>query len=101
MTNLLDDLSRRQFLGNVYTGLAGIGLAQLLGGEVSAASVPAWQPGQGRTHFAPKAQRVLQIFCPARPRTSICGNTSRNWRSGMGSRCRAKRSSRSKARTAT
>jgi len=64
MTNLIDGLSRRQFLGNVYTGLAGIGLAQLLGVQGSAASLPAWQPGRGHTHFAPKAQRVLQIFCP-------------------------------------
>src|ERR1700683_5510005 len=64
MTNLLEGFSRRRVVGNAYTGLAGIGLAQLLGGEGSGASVPSWQPGRGQTHFAPKAQRVLQIFCP-------------------------------------
>src|SRR5689334_16354393 len=61
-------LSRRGFLGDVSTGLAGIGLASLLGedlraDDVSPGTAP-WQPGQGRTHFAPRAQRVLQIFCP-------------------------------------
>jgi hypothetical protein len=64
MNPLLECLSRRQFLGNVYSGLAGIGLAQLLGSEASAAEKAAWQPGQGQTHFAPKAKRVLQVFCP-------------------------------------
>ena len=64
-------LSRRGFLGNVYTGLAGIGLLHLLGGELLAgdrASDPgpsaAWEPGRGRAHFAPQARRVLQVFCP-------------------------------------
>lgn len=64
-------LSRRGFLNDVYTGLAGIGLAHLLGGELSAGEAAsgfdpsnAWQPGLGRTHFAPKARRVLQVFCP-------------------------------------
>ena len=69
----LDQLfSRRGFLGNVYTGLAGIGLAHLLADEVtvgqaSAAPVApasAWQAGKGQTHFVPRASRVLQIFCP-------------------------------------
>jgi hypothetical protein len=55
--------ARRGFLGDVATGLAGVGLLQLLGGghRVSAAD---WQPGRGETHHSPKAQRVLQIFCP-------------------------------------
>ncbi len=65
-------LSRRGFLDNVYTGLAGIGLAHLLGGELRAGGIrvrlrahaTAWQPGRGQTHFAPKARRVLQVFCP-------------------------------------
>lgn len=64
-------LSRRGFLDNAYTGLAGIGLAHLLGGELPAqdpaagsAGAAVWQPGIGRTHFAPKARRVLQVFCP-------------------------------------
>ena len=48
--------SRRGFLGNVYTGLAGIGLAHLLGDELGAAK-------SGPSSVA-KARRVLQIFCP-------------------------------------
>ena len=48
--------SRRGFLGNVYTGLAGIGLAHLLGDELVAA--------KSGPSSAAKARRVLQIFCP-------------------------------------
>lgn len=47
---------RRRFLGNVTTGLMGIGLQQLLAKEGTA-------PGQG-PHFPARAKRVLQIFCP-------------------------------------
>ena len=56
------EFSRRDFLGNVYTGLAGIGLAHLAAGEVVAVS--ASQTGQVPAHHPPKAKRVLQIFCP-------------------------------------
>jgi hypothetical protein len=61
--------SRRGFLGNVYTGLAGIGLAHLLGDEATADRTSAdpawaWQAGKGLTHHGPRASRVLQIFCP-------------------------------------
>ena len=104
MTNLLDGLSRRQFLGNVYTGLAGIGLAQLLGGEGSAASMPAWQPGQGQTHFAPKAKRVLQIFHARAPASHIdlWEHKHRTGKAPTVSRFPAeKTSSRSRAKTAT
>lgn len=53
--------TRRDFFDSVFTGLAGIGLASLVTRETSAAD----EPGRkARTHFAPKAQRVLQIFCP-------------------------------------
>ena len=55
--------SRRDFLGSVYTGLAGIGLVQLLA-DAGLAADGAWQPERGKTHHAPKARRVLQIFCP-------------------------------------
>lgn len=55
--------SRRDLFGNVHSALAGIGLAQLAGGNLSAAQT-GWQPGRGLTHHAPKAKRVLQIFCP-------------------------------------
>ncbi|MEX2171313.1 MAG: DUF1501 domain-containing protein [Pirellulales bacterium] len=55
-------LSRRGFLSNAFSGLAGIGLASLLNDELSAASdVPA---ARGLPHFLAKAKRVLQIFCP-------------------------------------
>ena len=56
-------LERRDFLGNVATALAGIGLGHLVGNDLSAAD-PAWQSGRGLTHHAPKARRVLQVFCP-------------------------------------
>lgn len=59
----LTEFTRRSFLGNVYTGLAGVGLMHLLSRTVSAEQA-AWQPGRGQTHHAPKAKRVLQIFCP-------------------------------------
>ena len=61
-------LSRRGMLNDIFTGLAGIGLAGLLGddsrADESAPGAPSWQPGKGQTHFPAKAQRVLQIFCP-------------------------------------
>jgi uncharacterized protein (DUF1501 family) len=47
-------LSRRDFLGNTAGGIGGIALAWLL------------QQEQGRAagvHFAPKAKRIVQIFC--------------------------------------
>lgn len=69
MTQPLDTLARRKFLGHVATGLAGIGLADLLMGDARGATpggpaAPAWQPGRGQTHFPARARRVLQIFCP-------------------------------------
>ncbi len=65
-------LSRRGFLGHVFTGLGGIGLAHLLAGDLAAGlpreggadGATAWGPGRGLTHFPAKASRVLQIFCP-------------------------------------
>ncbi len=65
----LAELTRRRFLGNVYTGLGGVGLIQLLTGTAVGAEAvdsrhPSWQPGRGRTHHPSKAKRVLQIFCP-------------------------------------
>ncbi|WP_149495019.1 DUF1501 domain-containing protein [Roseiconus lacunae] len=51
--------TRRRFLGNVTTGLAGIGLMDLLGGPAHAAG-----GGQVSPHHTAKAKRVLQIFCP-------------------------------------
>ena len=48
-------LDRRSFLGEITTGLAGIGLAGLLGRDLAAQATP---------QFPAKAKRVLQIFCP-------------------------------------
>lgn len=59
----LTDLTRRYFLGNVYTGLGGIGLLSLFQNRLSAAPTQ-WHPGRGQTHYPAKAKRVLQIFCP-------------------------------------
>lgn len=64
--------SRRGFLGDVFSGLMGVSLLELLSDEFFVAGdEPAasqadteWQPGRGRSHFPPRAQRVLQIFCP-------------------------------------
>ena len=65
-------LTRRGFFGDVYTALAGVGLAHLLADEghaeeidgAAAVSKTRWQPGCGMTHFPARAKRVLQIFCP-------------------------------------
>ena len=51
------DLARRHFLGHMTTGLTGVALARLLARDLAAAPAP-------RTHFAPRARQVLQIFCP-------------------------------------
>lgn len=60
---MMRELTRRRFLGCTSTGLAGVGLLELLAGS-AIGETAAWQPGRGATHHAPKAKRVLQIFCP-------------------------------------
>lgn len=71
--NPLTDVARRRFLGNITTGLGGIGLMHLLGNSaaadetghaVSAEEAAIWEPGVGMTHHPAQAKRVLQIFCP-------------------------------------
>ena len=57
--NPILETNRRKFLGNVSTGLMGIGLQQLITREAIAAGMKNEGP-----HFEPKAKRVLQIFCP-------------------------------------
>ncbi len=54
----LHDLTRRHFLGHAASGVAGLALTHLFSRELHAAV------STGRTHFAPKAKRVLHIFCP-------------------------------------
>ena len=55
--------TRRGFLGDVATAMAGIGLADLLSRDACVAA-EAWRPGLGVSQFPGKARRVLQIFCP-------------------------------------
>lgn len=50
---------RRQFLASMTTGLTGVALSHLMGDECASAS-----SSMAMTHHAPKAKRVLQIFCP-------------------------------------
>lgn len=56
-------LSRRHFLWNTAGGLGGIALAWLLNRDQSRAAVTAPTPSARPPHFAPKAKRVVQIFC--------------------------------------
>jgi len=53
----VDPLDRREFLGQIGTGLGAIALGALIQQEAAAAGTPA-------THFAPRAKRVIQVFCP-------------------------------------
>jgi len=67
MQDSLNKYSRRRFLGNVTSGLMGVGLSHLLGIDSLGGQSPVqanWKPGQGMTHLEPRAKRVLQIFCP-------------------------------------
>ncbi|MCO8125448.1 DUF1501 domain-containing protein [Stieleria sp. TO1_6] len=54
------DQTRRQMLGRVSTGLAGIGLLDL----INAGRGIAGQSAPESVHHPAKAKRVLQIFCP-------------------------------------
>ena len=53
-------IPRRGFFGDMGRGLAGVALTSLLGSRVHAAAGESCS----RTHFEPRAKRVLQIFCP-------------------------------------
>ncbi len=59
----LSAISRRSFMGNVYSAMSGMGLMHLLSGS-SRGDDQAWQPGRGFTHHPARAKRVLQIMCP-------------------------------------
>ena len=54
-------LSRRHFLSNTAGGLGGVSLAWLLARD-NAKAAPAVSSAK-QPHFAPKAKRVVQIFC--------------------------------------
>ncbi|HCN28160.1 MAG TPA: DUF1501 domain-containing protein [Verrucomicrobiales bacterium] len=47
------EFSRRQFLGQMTTGLTGVALSRLFSAE-----------SKTQPHFTPRAKQVLQIFCP-------------------------------------
>lgn len=53
--------SRREFLGNLSHGCAGLALASLLGLDVRA-STEGWIPPDGRPHFLPRAKNVIWLF---------------------------------------
>jgi len=55
-------LDRREFLGNLGTGLGSIAFACLLAQDARAAQRPT--PNAQRPPFLPKAKRVVQVFCP-------------------------------------
>jgi hypothetical protein len=57
-------LDRRQFLGQMGTGLGSIALAALLAEESAASQSPNDPTTQRPSHFVGKARRVVQIFCP-------------------------------------
>lgn len=65
-----ENYPRRDFLERLGgSGLAGVALAYLAGKRSLAANADlsgnrGSGSGRGRSHFAPKAKRVLQIFCP-------------------------------------
>ncbi len=52
--------TRRDFLGNIGGGLGAVALACLLGEDANAESS---QENTPVLHFAPKAKRVIQVFC--------------------------------------
>jgi hypothetical protein len=51
-------MQRRELFGKMGTGLASVALASLLADDAAAES------GVVKPHFAPRAKRVIQIFCP-------------------------------------
>jgi len=51
-------MERREFFGKMGNGLASVALAALLADDAPAES------GVVKPHFAPRAKRVIQIFCP-------------------------------------
>ena len=54
--------SRRDFLGNITTGLGGIALASLLGRAQALAGVTGNPALNGGLHHRAKARRVIQLF---------------------------------------
>lgn len=61
---IFHNLNRRQLLSQMTTGMTGIALTRLLQADGLALAQDAALQNSSRTHHAPKAKRVLQIFCP-------------------------------------
>jgi hypothetical protein len=58
-------ISRRECLNRFALGLGGIALAELLGSRAPAAPATPARPGADpapRTHFAPRAKRIIYLF---------------------------------------
>ena len=57
-------VSRRSFLADCGMGFTGLALAAMLArdGVVKAGEHEAWQPPDGKPHFAPKAKNVIWLF---------------------------------------
>src|SRR5687767_497745 len=56
-------LSRRHFLWNAAGGMGGLALAWMLSRDARAQAAPAAPASATAPHFAPRAKRVVQIFC--------------------------------------
>src|SRR5437764_5269377 len=66
-------ISRRSFLADTGMGFTGLALSAMLFRDGVAQAEPsphagAWQPPDGRSHFAPRAKSVIWIF--------LCGGVS-------------------------
>ena len=61
--------NRRQFLSNFGMGLGGIALSELLGAaaQTTPAKLAADHGVMGKTHFAPKAKRIIFLFMSGGP----------------------------------
>ena len=86
------------FCPNSFSGLAGIGLASLLGWRTVAAAEPnggaaarRGNPAAGWRNLRRRRNACCRFSAPAARRTSICGSTNRRWKSITASRCPARR----------
>jgi hypothetical protein len=59
--------TRRDFLTRSALGIGGLGLAALLSETATAGEAPLSPLAPRQPHFAPKARRVIQIFCEGGP----------------------------------
>ena len=56
------DIPRREFLGSLGHGIAGIAIAAMLERDGSAADHERWRPPDGTPHFTPRAKNVIWLF---------------------------------------